>query len=616
MCGITGFYGFEDKARLKQMTDALAHRGPDDSGYYTSSLACLGNRRLSIIDLPGGKQPVHNENESIFAVFNGEIYNYKKLSSELKKAGHEFYTNSDTETIVHAYEEWGDAFLAKLKGMFAFAIWDEEKKRLIIARDRIGIKPLYYAKQGKKLFFASEIKALLKGIGEKPALDEDALNEFFSLGYVSGNKTLFKQVKKLEQGSCMTVDGNAGGAVSVEKYWELGTEINDAGEGFYLKSLEERLKQSVRDHLISDVPVGAFVSGGLDSSLLVALMSQISSEPLKTFSIGFGVEGFDELEHARVVSEHFNTDHVEKIIEPKPEFLMDATWAFEEPATDPAFIPLLEISREARKKVKVALTGDGADEQFAGYNVHKIMYANRVFFEKVPAAFVKATAVLPDKLKVFRGIKYAAFSRDAGETYWHYLNAFKEKNDVITLQETRNNALGQYFSDADSKNILSKMLKLDCENLLPNYFLMKTDKTTMAHSIEARVPYLDHELIEFSATIPAKLKLQGFTDKYLLRKVAQKLLPKSILKRPKQGFNVPIVKWFELGFIDVAKQFLDEKQVGHKFFNSEKVEKLLLDYKTPANARKLWRILMFQIWFKVFIESNAVKRPSLDSLLQ
>ncbi len=605
MCGICGIWGLDDKTILKGMMESISHRGPDDSGEFIDRGISLGHLRLSIIDLTSGHQPVFNEDDSIAVVFNGEIYNYRELKAELEAMGHKFYTSSDTETIVHAYEEYGNSFVHKLKGMFAIALWDGNRKILILARDRVGIKPLYYAIIDGKLVFASEIKAILKFPGIQAAINKNVIDEFFSFGYVSRENTLFSGIKKLEQGHMLIIED---GDVTARKYWELdASEPLDQSENDIVSSLIDRIKKSVKAHMVSDVPVGAFLSGGIDSSFIVGLMSQLTDEPVKTFSVGFDVAGYDELKYAHRVSECFGTEHEGIIVGPEPSLLEKISWHMEEPATDPALVPTYKVSELAQKKVKVVLTGDGADEQFAGYNIHKVMYINRLYYHYLPSPIGKKIPfnLLPDTFRFLRGIKYSIMYDDPAKTYKNYLTIFglKEKKELynINTREHLPKDISAVLRQANHKNVAGKLLKIDCQRLLPNYFLMKVDKMTMARSIEARVPFLDHALLEFTYKIPTGLQLKNFKEKYLLRKAAANLLPKDILKRPKHGFDVPIKEWFDAGLIDIAKQLLDKKELKHGLINARNLDKILRN-DDRRMARQLWTLMMFQMWYKRFFE--------------
>jgi asparagine synthase (glutamine-hydrolysing) len=605
MCGICGIYGFEDKELIKKMMEAISHRGTDDSGFYVGGGISLGHRRLSIIDVKGGHQPMANEDGSIWIVYNGEIYNFKELREKLEKVGHKFSTSSDTEVIIHAYEEYGDYFVKKLRGMFAFAIWDERKKRLLLIRDRVGIKPLYYTIVGDVLLFSSEIKAILQYPEFKARVNREALDEFLSFGYVSGDNTLFEGIKKLEQGTLLLYDGRK----KKIKYWEL--EVNESfqkSEDLIIRELRAKIEESIKAHMIADVPVGAFLSGGIDSSYIVGLMSRLMDEPLKTFSVGFGYEEYDELRYARIVAEYFGTEHQEIIVEPDPDLLPKITWHLEEPATDPALIPTYKVSELARKKVKVVLTGDGADEQFAGYNIHKIMYANRLYYKYFPKWCKNLLYLLPDRFRVARGIKFSMFSEDPQKTFYNYLNTFNREeraalyNIKINIETKGLKDIDEALRNVSVDNVIAKLMKIDCTRLLPNYFLMKVDKMTMAHALEARVPYLDYSLVEYTARIPSRLQLKNFREKYLLRKVAQGFLPREIVKRPKHGFDVPLEKWFNAGFRDIAEDILDNKKVSHDFFDRSYLKKIL-ESKGKKGSRQLWNLMMFQEWYNIFIEA-------------
>lgn len=603
MCGICGFLGFEDKETLRNMMERLSHRGPDDSGTFLDDIISLGHVRLSIIDIKSGRQPIFNEDGSIVVIFNGEIYNYRELKVELEAKGHEFYTTSDTEVIVHLYEEEGSSFVHKLNGMFAIAIWDAEKKKLILVRDRIGIKPLYYTIIDGILVFGSEIKAILKYPGIKPKININVLNEFFSFGYVSGKNTLFSGIKKLEQGNMLIAEN---GEISIKRYWELdvSNQLN-LSETYFVNMLRKKIKKSVEAHMLSDVPIGAFLSGGIDSSYIVGLMTQFSDEPVKTFSVGFDIEEYNELKYARKVADYFGTEHEEILMGPEIKLLKAVTWHMEEPATDPALVPFYKISDFARKKVKVVLTGDGADELFGGYNVHKIMYFNRLYYTYFPSYIGGRMLfrLLPDTIKLFRGLKFSTMYESPIQTYFNYLNNFKLKDKKelynFDIREEIPNDIKFILKNANKENIIPKLMKIDCQRLLPNYFLMKVDKMTMGNSIEARVPFLDHNIIEFVSKIPSSLQIKYFKEKYILRKVAANLLPADILKRPKHGFDVPVKEWFDSGLIDIAKQLLDKKEIKHGLIKIENIDKILKN-DNKRKAHQLWTLMMFQLWYKTF----------------
>ncbi len=611
MCGICGVLGEGDKKTLKRMMDAISHRGPDSSGIYIDKNIFLGHRRLSIIDLKTGNQPMHNEDETVWLIFNGEIYNYIELRKKLEKQGHRFQTKSDSETIIHLYEEYGNSFVKKLRGMFAFALIDKKRKKLLLVRDRVGIKPLYYTWQNNNLVFASEIKSIFQYPGIEAEIRKASMNEFLMFGYVSGHNTLFRGIKKLPQGSILVLEN---GRKTIKRYWELGSEIIKERESYFIENLKKKLRESIKLHMISDVPVGLLLSGGIDSSYILSIMKGFTDKPVKTFSVGFDVKGYDELEYARFVSDYFETDHNEIIIGPEHDILPKIAWHIEEPPTDPALLPVYKVSELVRKKrIKVVLTGDGADEQFAGYNIHKIMYANRLYYKYTPGFAAKILKMLPAKFRTIRGIRFATLSKDPLKTFYNYMNNFneREKDRLYNANTKAFNIpeINRILTNLNETNIASKLMKLDFERLLPNYFLMKTDKMTMACSIEARVPYLDHVLAEFNAKIPGRLQLKNFKEKYVLKKAAGSMLPKKIITRPKHGFDVPIKEWFEKGMIDIAEGLLTEtetKKLG--MFNQKYIEKLL-KLENMKKTRQLWNLMMFQIWHKSFIELGCKRKP-------
>lgn len=643
MCGICGIVGFEDKVLLRRMCDVISHRGPDDSGYYSDKNIELGSRRLSIIDVKGGHQPIHNEDETIWIVFNGEIYNFLKLKELLEENGHKFYTNCDTEVIVHAYEDYGEKCVKLLKGMFAFAIWDSKKKKLLLARDRVGKKPLYYASKNSSFLFGSEIKSMLQYEKIERKVDYEALHNFLTFRYVPGPLTMFKNIKKLQPGYILTYQNNK---IRVRKYWDVKFGVINESENYYIKNILRLLRNSVKTRLMSEVPLGAYLSGGIDSSSVVGIMSEFMEEPVKTFTVGFGDEKFDENIYARIVSEKFGTDHHEFIVKPsKINILPKIVWHFDEPVADPAAIPVYLISELAKKYVTVVLTGEGGDEVFAGYEQCKIIsnanryikyfpetlkdkiipYILRTLPKNIFDSFFAYSSSLGE-MGISRAVKFIKYLDDVDESYLVLTSIFDEdekKNlysdeTKIRVRDLDSIKVIRPYIKSVNSNILNKILLFEIKVQLPDNLLMKADKMIMAHSIEARVPLLDQEFIEFSNTIPPDLKLRGFNEKYIFRKAMKEIVPEIITKRNKQRFFVPIHSWFEDELKDVSENLFSEEQaVFKKYFNYHAIKNIKINFEKSKlyYSRQLWNILNFIIWHKIFIEDNNLYKPKLKGII-
>lgn len=623
MCGICGVVGVSDKELIKRMTDVVSHRGPDDEGYFLDDDVSLGHRRLSIIDLKGGHQPMHNEDESIWIVFNGEIYNYLDLRGYLEKKGHRFYTSSDTEVIIHAYEEFGDECVKKLRGMFAFAIWDMEQKKLFAARDRVGIKPFYYTTQNKKFFFGSEIKSILQDDEIKREVDLESLNEYITFGYVPGPKTILKHIYKLLPGHTLTFSDNE---VKIKKYWTLRfSHDKNKDEKYYAEKIYNILDECVKSWSMSDVPIGALLSGGIDSSAIVGLMSKNSEQEIKTFSVGF-LEGekFNELQHARIVSDFFGTDHHEIIVDFDKyiKFLPKSIWHMDEPMFEQATIPLYYVSELARKQVKVVLTGEGADELFAGYERYFGDYiATR--YQKIPAiirkvgdkVILKTTNHLYLSGLVKKGFEAMVIEDEFDRCMrWHTVFTKEDKEELYSKRYAHDiknpdspfQTIQKYHNDKAAENVLEKILYVDMKVWLPDDLLIKKDKMGMATSIEARVPFLDHNLIEFAATIPPNLKCKGLKTKYILKKAVSDLLPKVIIKKKKMGFPVPIEPWLRGELGDMAQDILLGPEARKRgYFEQEFVQKLLKSHQTGKKdmSKLIWPLIVFELWHRIYIDN-------------
>jgi asparagine synthase (glutamine-hydrolysing) len=608
---------------LRRMCAALAHRGPDDEGLYVAPGVGLGMRRLSIIDLATGRQPVHNEDGTVWAVFNGEIYNFQELRRDLEGRGHSFYTGTDTEVIVHLYEERGAACVESLRGMFAFAVWDERARSLLIARDRVGIKPLYYGEVGGRLLFASELKALLELPEIERALNWTALGHMFAFLTTPRAESIVRGVHKLEPGTVLTASERG---VRVSRYWDLKWEPDYArSEAELAAELRGRLEESVRLHLVSDVPLGAFLSGGIDSSSVVATMARLSPRPVKTFSIGFAEEDYDELRYARLVARAFGTEHHELVLEPDVlSVIEDVAWHLDEPFGDPSAIPTYMVSKLAAEHVTVVLSGDGGDELFAGYDRYRVEARERRR-DRLPSALRRALGTVaahaPEGTKGRNFLRHLALDGHA-----RYLDAatffrLEEQReifppDVFALVSADDpwREAGAWLARQDG-HWLSSLQHLDINCYLPLDILTKVDRMSMAHSIEARVPLLDHELMEFAATIPPDLKLHRGNGKYIFKRALRGLVPAPILDRPKRGFAVPLGRWFRgrLGEF-VRELLLSERARRRGIVNAAYVEKLLKRNQGRDLDFQLWMLISFELWAQRFLDQadRPSPRPARD----
>lgn len=606
MCGICGIFGFEDKTLVKKMCQVIAHRGPDDDGFFFDENIGLGHRRLSIIDLSTGKQPIFNENRNICIIYNGEIYNFPELRKELEEKGHRFYTSTDTEVIVHLYEEEGFFFLKRLRGMFAIALWDADKKCLLLARDPIGIKPLYYTFIGSSLIFASEIKALLECEAVKRRLNIASLDQYLTYRYVPGPSTMFEGIYRMMPGHLILCSKNGS---EIVKYWDVPPQSKGVGdEGYYTSMLRKMLKKNVEMELISDVPLGAYLSGGIDSSIIVSLMSRKVDQPVKTFSVGFGAgEPIDELESARLVSEHIGTDHHEIIVrsEDVEKHLPRIIWHLDEPIVDPAIFPTYLLSELASRHVKVVLTGEGADELFAGYSD----YHTRLKGEKVrrflPPAFRRTATGFLNKSSNSGINLYARQMLDDTDDHilWGELFDSDEKRELYVDFKVEKTPTVGYFKGYTGES-LSKMLYTDIKTWLPDDLLVKVDKMTMANSIEARVPYLDHTLIEFAMNIPPHLKIKNGVEKYILRRASEDLLPKATLIRKKHGFTVPINDWITKSLETMISNTLSESAIKKRnYFRYNRVKHIIENASNPRYSHQLWSLFTLELWHKIYIDN-------------
>lgn len=631
MCGIAGRIHLNTtpvrESDLAAMAASLKHRGPDDQGVYIHGNIGLAHTRLSIIDLSSlGHQPMRNKIGTLHIVFNGEIYNYRELREKLAKEGFVFNSHTDTEVILALYEKYGERCLLFLRGMFAFAIWDESRQRLFIARDRIGKKPLkYYFDPSRNIFiFASEIKAILKNPDVPKEVDYEAIDHYLSLQYVPSPFTAFRGIKKLPPAHYLILEN---GGVNIVRYWEINhKEKLDMSEDAWKRKILDKLRESVRLRMVADVPVGAFLSGGIDSSAIVALMSEQSIQPVHTFSIGFKEQGYDETRFAKIIAHKFKTDHHEFIVEPHAtEILSKLIYHYDEPFGDSSAIPTWYLSELTRKYVTVALSGDGGDENFAGYERY-LAYKADMLGEKIPFLWrnplVHSGAYALDRIfatrftgrfRRFVGTQlknpyanYIArmFFFTSAQKNLLYSDDFKKriKANSIPYSEV---LLEQLFLSSPSGDWLDRALHTDISSYLPEDLMVKVDIASMAHSLESRSPFLDHEFMELAATVPSSLKIHGFTKKYILKEALRELLPDEILDRPKMGFGVPLDIWFRGELKDFAHdRLLSKRSLERGLFRREAVDELFQDHLSGKvnNAYKLWALVVLEEWFRVWID--------------
>jgi asparagine synthase (glutamine-hydrolysing) len=633
MCGICGIAGYDPVARedLVRMTRVLRHRGPDDEGFFLESYADglgvgLGFRRLSIIDLETGNQPITNETATVQLVFNGEIYNFRELRQELEARGHRFATNADTEVIVHLYEEVGVHCVERLNGMFAFALWDSERHELVLARDRFGKKPLYYAELGRSLVFGSELKSLLEHPKCQRRLDFESLTRYLALEYVPTPGSIIEGVRKLPGGHVLRWSG---GRPSVEPYWDLsfGDEVSPLTDDEYAEMLREHLRAAVRRRLMSDVPLGAFLSGGIDSSSVVALMVEaMPSKAVKTFTIGFGESSFDESDHARRVAQHFGTDHHEDVFTPEVMLGLLPTMAdfVDEPFADASILPTYLLSRFTREHVTVALGGDGSDELLAGYptftadRLAKLYPLPRVLHEGMVVPLVDrlpvSTSNFSFDFKLKRFVRAAALPPDTRHATW--LGSFDESELVALLTGDPGDALDdqrRIYSAAPSANGLERLIYLYAKTYLQDDILVKVDRASMACSLEVRAPFLDVDLVEFLGSVPPRLKLRRLETKHVLKRAMSDLLPPGIATRKKKGFGIPIAQWFKDELRDELQEELGVARLkAQGIFEPAEVQRLLKEHLSGRrdHRKSLWTLFVFQLWHRRWMEGGH--RQSAD----
>ena len=620
MCGIAGVFavsrGHVDTTLIEKMTRAMSHRGPDGEGYFVREHVALGHRRLSIIDIGGGDQPMYNEDNSVVVVYNGEIFNFRDVQADLEAKGHTFRTHCDTEVVVHAYEEYGEECCSHFRGMFTFAIYDIARDRLLLGRDRLGIKPLYYHLDNGRLLFASEIKPILHALNERPGVDAGLIDFYMSLGYVPGERTLFLGINRLMPGHTLLFEQ---GKPSIRRYWDIAdVPTLDIGLDEAQARLEQLLLESVRLRLMSDVPLGAFLSGGLDSSAIVACMSKMMNEPVKTFSVGYSDDpASSELEFARIVAKEFKTEHHEFILESGDFFdSLDLLLEhMEEPVVESAAVALYQLSKLAREHVTVILSGEGGDEILAGYPLYKIMpkvdrlYA---FAQFVPDAL--RGVIARNAMKTEKAAKYWDWSGvPLSQRYWGISNdvtaTLKQRMYQPAFHAQIGTTVGSYFEKLfgtlQEGSDLRRMTYVDLKTWLPDDLLLKADKMTMACSLELRVPMLDHKLLEFSTALPDQLRRNGDEGKFLLKKLMERYLPHEIIYRPKKGFPVPIAVWFRGPLFERVRDILlDTRTLGRGYFQSEYISHVLEQHRSGAEdlSRRIFSLLALELWHRKYID--------------
>ena len=610
MCGITGKIYFDKDRKvalseLKQMSDVITHRGPDDEGHYINKNVGLGFRRLSIIDLYTGHQPLSNHNDTLWITFNGEVYNFKEQRAALEKKGYQFKTNTDTEVIVNLYQEYGENCVDYLRGMFAFVIWDDNKKQLFGARDRFGIKPFHYYIDNEKFVWGSEIKSIKASESVKIDISLESLDYYFAYGHTPRTQSIYNQIEKLQPGHSFVFKPFEKDKLTIKKYWEVYYSPDySKSEDYWKEALYDSLNESVKMRMISDVPLGAFLSGGVDSSTVVALMALNSNQPIKTFSIGFKEEKYNELKYARLLADTYKTDHHEFIVEPQSiELLPDLVRAYDEPFADSSAIPTYYVSKYTREHVAVALSGDGGDELFAGYDSYdKMMMLNKK--KMYPKTLFSAmNKILPDHM-YGKGMSYY-FSKDKA-TIGAYFSLWKDyERRKIFLPEIKSKLAANYSENykvalikSASGDFLTNMQQLDMQTYMVDDILTKVDRASMMTSLEARVPILDHKFAELSFTIPSKFKMKGNVKKYILKEAFSKVLPTEIISHKKQGFTVPLDIWFKGNLKNYANDSLRSSKNLYNYLDKKHVEMILDNHQKGMRdySPKIWSLLFLNEW--------------------
>jgi len=631
MCGICGIFHRDSNSRVERsvlagMNLQIVHRGPDDEGMFIDGNVGLAMRRLSIIDLQSGHQPMANEDQNLWIVYNGEIYNHRELRDGLESRGHRYRTRSDTETILHLYEEYGADCVDHLRGMFAFAIWNKRDRRLFVARDRLGIKPLYYWHDGRTFLFGSEIKAILAHPGVRTEFNKSVLAEYLAFGYIAGPDTLFAGIQKLLPGHTLKVSET--GQIQIQQYWDLAFEqdTDEHPRDYYVKRYRELIEESVGSHLMSDVPLGVFLSGGLDSSVVAALATRARGGPIKTFSVGYAEDAFSELPYARRVAEHIESEHHEVRLSCEEFFaaLPELIWHEDEPLAWPSSVSLYFVSRLARQHVTVVLTGEGADETLAGYTRYAFMLKNSVadsFYRALTSASLRK--LVRDGIdrshllaNLHRKVEHTFLVRDGAAWSSFYFDNFysaftaDEQKELLADEVVDGTgdayASSMHYWNKSTGNMLHRLLYTDIKTYLGE-LLMKQDQMSMAASIESRVPFLDHRLVEFAATIPARYSIKGLSGKAILKSAAEDLLPKSIIHRTKMGFPTPWPYWMAGKPLDAVEQrLLNSRSLDRHLFKAETIRHLFSEHRARRrdHGNRIWRLLNLELWQRVFLDGE------------
>jgi asparagine synthase (glutamine-hydrolysing) len=629
VCGIAGIVsaGQPDAALVRRMCDVLAHRGPDGAGYYEGPHAVLGMRRLAIIDVAGGQQPVYNEDRTVAVVFNGEIYNFAELRAGLRRRGHRMVTDGDSECIAHLYEEYGDSLVDHLRGMFALAVWDAARQRLLLARDRVGKKPLYWRSDGRSLWFGSELKALAVDPGLVRRIDLVALHHYLTYQYVPAPWSIYQEVRKLSPGHVLTWQD---GQVETHRYWMLPyappervTSVPQAAE-----RLRELLLEATRIRLVSERPLGAFLSGGVDSSAVVAAMARSASEPVKTFCIGFDDAMLDERAYARIVARHYGTDHYEHVVTSSAlEVLPSLAWHFDEPFADSSAIPTFYVSKLSSQHVTVVLTGDGGDEFFGGYRRYLAAAAVRLPVPGIVRPGLRSLssrlAAAGDRPRMHKAARALdVLGQPHSRRYARLVSYFTPEQKLQIYTDDLCEQVGgidsyqlidRAFAASRAPSWAGRIMDVDIHTYLPGDILVKLDIASMAWSLEARCPFLDHHLMEWAAQLPAQLKVRRGTTKFLLKKAMEPWLPRELLTRRKQGFGVPMAAWLRTGFRDLARDVLTDATARSRgLFRPEAVATMLAEHdEGHDHARLLWALIQFELWHRAYVDTPAVHPATL-----
>lgn len=631
MCGIYGILGLTGPLRhhpdlAAKMGAAMIHRGPDDEGSLLEERLLLGMRRLSIIDVAGGHQPIANEDETVLVVCNGEIYNFRALRQRLEAAGHRFRTYSDTEVIVHLYEEYGDRFLEHLEGMFGLALWDRNKRRLVVARDPLGIKPLYYAIRNGQLVFASEAKVILQVPGFSPRLDPESVAQYLAVGYVCAPRSMFEGISKLPAGSALVAEN---GKCEIRKYWQIAPAVDSQPSfGDWTSQLRAELERSVQQQMVSDVPIGAFLSGGIDSSCVVAFMARHMDRPVKTYSIGFsgssGAALYNELPYARIVAKEFRTDHREIVVQPDVAALLpELIWHLDEPVADAAFITTYLVSKFARGDVTVILSGVGGDELFGGYRRYLDEHYRRTY-QRIPLA-IRRTIIDPiarrlpsdrhhrllNELRLAKSflLADALSSEDRYRRYMEVFDAVERKSLMRSPSMQFDDCIARAFAETTATDPLRRLMDVDIATQLPEDLLMLTDKMSMAVSLECRVPLLDQRLVQFAGRMPAEVKIRGGKLKHVMKESLRGVLPDSILDREKRGFGAPVGAWFRHELAPLLREVLSRESIERRgILDADAVAQTISEHQSLQADRTdhLLSLLNLEIWCRLYLDSSSV----------